>query len=501
MANAEEFAAIVRAARSAQVRLDAKTIRDVDGLLAAAAAQISADIRSVPRGTLSDRYRREIVKELNGTLDTLRISYKATLDGGIDKAAKIAVEREQGILSALKTNWRELAPGHAASLFGSADKIGVEFARVPAQVLDRLYARTYSDGLTLSKRLYNMDRAARKAVAGEIYKAIATGASARKTAKAIEPLLTAAGSENVRYNALRIARTEIGTAFREGHIATATDGQGKLHPWLRAIGWRLSASHPRRDICDAWAGDDYGLGAGNYPDAGSLPPGHPHCMCYSVSLIAGVDAEFTGYAPEPDACPASQIKYYGQDQERTSTSRAVRQLRGEELANPSPKEAHVLPEHLAKQIPDEIRSGLVKPHPDVEVYEQSGYKEDSRERTIAARVAESGSTVILRRKDETPNETSFDAFMEIDGRMEPVEFKRITEAAVNLAGVADAQLRSAKKQAQNVLIYVDRADYNNQLQDIEAGLSLRLARTKRDGTAIKRVLLVTPDGVIREIAP
>lgn len=99
---------------------------------------------------------------------------------------------------------------------------------------------------------------------------------AKKVAKYIE--------KKHKYNALRIARTEIQRAWRVGYVE-----QTKKLPFVKGIKWNLSGSHPKQDICDELASaDPVGLGAGVYPP-NAVPynggPAHPHCMCYLTSLL------------------------------------------------------------------------------------------------------------------------------------------------------------------------------------------------------------------------
>jgi hypothetical protein len=59
------------------------------------------------------------------------------------------------------------------------------------------------------------------------------------------------------------------------------------------VAWRLSPSHPKRDICDDYAGDDrYELGAGVYP-ANNVPPypPHPQCLCRLQPAVSHDDDE------------------------------------------------------------------------------------------------------------------------------------------------------------------------------------------------------------------
>lgn len=77
------------------------------------------------------------------------------------------------------------------------------------------------------------------------------------------------------YALRRVARTEMATAYHRATLAAAEDD-----PDVTGYLWRLSASHPIEDICDWFAGVDFGLGKGVWPkDQVPQEKGHPHCMC------------------------------------------------------------------------------------------------------------------------------------------------------------------------------------------------------------------------------
>lgn len=85
-----------------------------------------------------------------------------------------------------------------------------------------------------------------------------------------------ATQEKARYHAERIARTENARAYADGQMNRYLDDEDVV-----AFQWKLSANHPRYDICDFYANADlYGLGKGVYPkDKFPKLPAHPHCMC------------------------------------------------------------------------------------------------------------------------------------------------------------------------------------------------------------------------------
>lgn len=320
MTPAQIFFAIVQESRRRQFEHDRDAVRALEALLTQTAAELRRKLIAVPTGLRKERYRRDLLASVETTLDTFREQYRSQLDNGILESARIAVQREADTVETLVQNREGLTFEQlsAAIIERGAPIVapGVQFGVVPQEVLERLYARTFQDGLNLSQRLYNLDKAARTELQEIVAKGIATGQSARDMAKALTPTLEQSGVDNVRYKAMRIARTEINQAYREGHIVSATDQAGNLHPWISAIGWRLSPAHPRTDICDIWASDDSdGLGDGNY-ESSNVPPGHPNCMCFTVSILASMpDEQFVAMHPDPEGVPNGQLKYYGFDVE------------------------------------------------------------------------------------------------------------------------------------------------------------------------------------------
>lgn len=102
--------------------------------------------------------------------------------------------------------------------------------------------------------------------------------------KALDKALHQAVKDKARYNAERIARTEMARAYGAGvdlHQAQDTD--------VIAERSMLSTRHPKADICNFFAEADlYGMGPGVYPKTHKPPyPYHAHCMCLKIDVFEG----------------------------------------------------------------------------------------------------------------------------------------------------------------------------------------------------------------------
>lgn len=167
------------------------------------------------------------------------------------------------------------------------------YERVNIQAIEACWARTQK-GLYLSDRLWKQGENYRNTMTEIIQEAVATGQDAVTTARALETYVKAGRAtlaasypnmmermgtrvpQNISYEALRLARTEMTAAFGEGTIAAA-----KVSPSSKGIRWLLSPNnHPVKDVCDNHAAHDEGLGKGVFPvDEVPMYPAHPNCRC------------------------------------------------------------------------------------------------------------------------------------------------------------------------------------------------------------------------------
>ncbi|MCE5200440.1 hypothetical protein LLG39_15845 [bacterium] len=314
------FESIVKSHRRRQITWTKDSIERIDGILQRTAMDLVAKLRDIAgTGTIEEKYVSSLLTSFGGILDNLATDYNQLMDIHLLGSAQVAAAREAAIAGQLfsaadlEAMTEGLQPEYTKSVFiQDVGEVQVTFGRVAEHALSIAYQRIYTDGLTLSDRVWKLDAEHRRAIEDKVVSAIASQQSARDLAKELHSYLIDPGLQNGRYNAMRLARTEINTAHREGHIQSCLDSSGQLKGYISAIGFRLSASHPKPDICDVWASQDAdNLGSGNYlPE--NVPVDHPHGLCYTVTILKNhPDMQFVTKEPKPDDVPDSQFKAYG----------------------------------------------------------------------------------------------------------------------------------------------------------------------------------------------
>lgn len=144
------------------------------------------------------------------------------------------------------------------------------------QTLDVALARMELSYTALAQEVYNVDVWLGSRVDQQITSALARGLSAREFAGEAKGWINPSTPGGVRYAAMRLARSEINNAF---HAVSVQQAQGK--PWVNAIHWYLSGSHPKPDICNDYAETDrFDMGPGVFPKREVPRKPHPHCFCY-----------------------------------------------------------------------------------------------------------------------------------------------------------------------------------------------------------------------------
>lgn len=134
----------------------------------------------------------------------------------------------------------------------------------------------------LSPRVYRGAALTSGRVERQIRSGIIQGLSPRELADSVEQFISPRTPGGASYAAMRLARTELNNAFHESQKA-----MGEA-PWVKAMVWNLSGTHPHKnggkpDACDRYARANlHGLGRGKYPADQVPDKPHPQCMCFTT---------------------------------------------------------------------------------------------------------------------------------------------------------------------------------------------------------------------------
>ena len=128
--------------------------------------------------------------------------------------------------------------------------------------------------IPLSERVYDSRVLASGHLDKIITSAIARGVGRDELAAAVKDFIRPDTPGGVQYAANRLARTELNNAFHGTQVQEAVKS-----PFVEAMRWELSGSHPRPDECNEYAnGGDLRDGLWT-PDNVPAKP-HPNCLCY-----------------------------------------------------------------------------------------------------------------------------------------------------------------------------------------------------------------------------
>ena len=145
--------------------------------------------------------------------------------------------------------------------------------------------RFTTEQISLSRQVYRTQALTKGWIEGLVNEAIGKGLSAREFAAQVKRFIRPDTPGGLSFAAMRLSRTELNNAFHAASIAANVD-----KPWVTAMKWTLSRSHPKPDECDALAGNDsFDLGAGCFPPGQVPSKPHPQCFCYIVPLQVDED--------------------------------------------------------------------------------------------------------------------------------------------------------------------------------------------------------------------
>lgn len=136
------------------------------------------------------------------------------------------------------------------------------------------------NNIALSARVYRTRVLAQGQVDREIFRLLALGRPQREIAAAVRKFIRPDVPGGVSYAAQRLGRTEVQNAFHATQRAYAVN-----NPYVRAMKWELSGSHPKPDECDQYASEDgYRMGSGVFPVDNVPDKPHPQCLCFLTNI-------------------------------------------------------------------------------------------------------------------------------------------------------------------------------------------------------------------------
>lgn len=174
----------------------------------------------------------------------------------------------------------------AAGNVAQGDLLAEALQRGLRNTVETAVTRMTQSQFSLSERIYKTNVWMDGRVQTKINSALARGLTAKEFAKEAEDWFSPDTPGGVRYAALRLARTEINNAFHAISVSQAAE-----KPWVQAMQWHLSGSHPKADECDSLAHEDrFNIGAGKFPPREVPRKPHPHCFCYVTPSVIEEDA-------------------------------------------------------------------------------------------------------------------------------------------------------------------------------------------------------------------
>ena len=171
-----------------------------------------------------------------------------------------------------------------------AETIKDFYVKVNKEALDFYKSKTE---INLSKALWEAAKDTNTVVIGIIKNSAKAGMDSFKTSKLLKDYIVHGGTaqgplirklkeggikkyyvpKDVKFEALRLVRTETSLAFAEGVYQG-----GQATPFYKGINWVLSASHDMVDECDDLAAQGF------FPDGEEPIPPHPQCLCAQVPV-------------------------------------------------------------------------------------------------------------------------------------------------------------------------------------------------------------------------
>ena len=283
-------------------------------------------------GTIPNANLKKVKTELNALTDWFTSELKDLLDENIDESAKIAIKGQDTATEYYVRGLMKEVQKQDKALLKKALTDGDDGVLLMQKygegliddIREFVWKYRWDDGFRLSDRIWKLNGTMKKNLQTVIEQSVNQGKSAVEFSRAVEDYLDRPGKPwrtdikpgldvgdkvktsdgrvytikqpraTVKYNALRLARTETNQAYHKAQ--KVSDKESDV---VKGTKWNLSASHPQyppsymyngyNEICDYRAkANHHGKGAGVYP-AGETPWDHPNGLCFLTSVLKQKD--------------------------------------------------------------------------------------------------------------------------------------------------------------------------------------------------------------------
>lgn len=284
----------MRQARRKQLRLTLAEELEIIKIYENAADNIKKRLRT-NKNELSNALLNDITKELNDEITKVRQRLRERIRKDMVEIAYLPLEAQnewfEDVLKTINYEWKW--------------NFRRAFSQIPTQVVELLVSsKYYSDGLTLSERIWNLSYKNIDDIDKIIKVAISEKATPQELAKYLEEYINPNKilktktripgiNKNIAYQAQRLARTSMAHAFNESTIQSSD----AIEPFRKGWKWNLSPNHYERmrkfgksgDICDEeWASHNEGYGKGVYTNKEDIPIDHPNGLCYITVEVVSI---------------------------------------------------------------------------------------------------------------------------------------------------------------------------------------------------------------------
>lgn len=274
-----EYQRIALAARKNVSKLTLEQQKKVYNIYESAINNLIDDLYKNDEKSLSSRWKNEYIIELDKVSRKLYREIRESTNDGIRKGAKFGADSQSDILK----NMFDLAGIDPGDHFTTA------FSQVQEGVIkDIIAGNIYSDGKTLSERIWHTKSEFEKDIQYVISQGIAERKSTIELAEDLEQFVKDKAqrkstwrkayphlkNKTIDYNAQRLARTSINHAYQSASIKSSN-----MNPFIEGIEWRSSLIHGRTcELCRDRHGQVF--------EKDSVPLDHPNGLCTMLPSIS-----------------------------------------------------------------------------------------------------------------------------------------------------------------------------------------------------------------------